>query len=275
MIADAVPVSTPVSVDGAVVDAVAVQLGLDPADREQINDVAAVGMTRLAWRDSPVEDWHSIRYRRIGDAEMMRANAATTRPVRAAVELVCAPDGGFRRAEQVLAAPGRRLPDGRTVAELAPGPRELDRYRAHVVAYCMRWDAVAAQIGVDAILTLLACRGATFNWDWWLSTGWPSLVDEFIRRLYDPQRWGSDQEEANRRRLGDPPGGLTSEELRSALLAGPDQLDTATAEYCLRAGLSLRPQDCGLPPVRRRLLPTGYFDLVDIYASCSPGLGGY
>ena len=151
----------------------------------------------------------------------------------------------------------------------------LDEYLRHVAACCTRWDAVAGGFGADAVLTLLACCGATFNWDWWRSTGWPRLVDEFIRRLDEPQRWKSAGEVANRRALGDPRGGLTSEDLRSVLLAGPDRLNAASAAYCLRAGISaLGPQDCGLPPVRRRLLPPGYFDLMDIYALSAPGRPG-
>jgi hypothetical protein len=174
------------------------------------------------------------------------------------------PGDVFKQVEQVLADPGRRLPDGRTVADFAPNQRELHRYRARAEAYRVRWDAVATEIGVDGVLWLLACRGATFNWHWWRSTGWPRLVEEFIRRLDDPQRITNAWEAANRRRLGDPPGGVTSEQLQSAMLAGPDRLEPATAAYCLRAGLSMLPQDCGMPPTRRRLLPAGYFDLLEI-----------
>jgi hypothetical protein len=71
--------------------------------------------------------------------------------------------------------------------------------------------------------------------------------------------------DANRRRLGDPPDGLTSTELSRLLLAGPDLLTPTAAKYCLRAGLSARaPQRCGLPPVQPHLLPPGYLDLVKI-----------
>jgi hypothetical protein len=134
---------------------------------------------------------------------------------------------------------------------------------------------VAASFGVNTVLTLLACHGATFNWNWWRSTGWTRLVEEFIRRLDNPRRWNSAWEVANRRALGDPPNDLTSQDLRSALLAGPDRLNAATAWYCLRAGISaLGPHACGLPPVRRRLLPAGYLDLVDIQASVPPSRPG-
>ena len=76
-------------------------------------DLAAVAMTRLGWRDGPVEDWHSVRYRRIGDAEMMRANAATTRVVCNVMDRPYGPGEIFKAVGQVLADPLRRLPDGR------------------------------------------------------------------------------------------------------------------------------------------------------------------
>jgi hypothetical protein len=122
----------------------------------------------------------------------------------------------------------------------------------------------AAEIGEMTVFTLLAFYGARYGWRWWRSTAWPQLVEEFIRRLDDPRRWGSAWELVNRRRLGNLPGGATNEELRQLLLAGPDRLDIATAEFCLRAGLSaLIPQHCGLPPVQRHPLPAGYLALIE------------
>jgi hypothetical protein len=58
------------------------RLGFDPNDPSQLTDLAAVAITRLAWRDGPVEDWHAVPDRRISDGEMMRATVATTRFVR-------------------------------------------------------------------------------------------------------------------------------------------------------------------------------------------------
>jgi hypothetical protein len=40
-------------------------------DRRALVGLAAVGIAKLAWRNSPVEDWHSVWYRRIGQSEMM------------------------------------------------------------------------------------------------------------------------------------------------------------------------------------------------------------
>lgn len=91
------------------------------------------------------------------------------------------------------------------------------------------------------------------------------LVVEFIQRIEDPRRWRSGWETNNLRRLGRPPDNLTTHQLRERLLAGPDQLSAATATYCLRAGLgAIPPHECGLPPVRRHLLPIHYLGLVDL-----------
>jgi hypothetical protein len=263
--ARAAPVYETVQIDRGLLDDAAARVGVDRSNGNQLMDLAAVAMTRLAWRDGPVEDWHSVRYRRIGDAEMMRANGATTRAVREVMDKTHGPGGIFKAVGQFLADPLRRLPDGRSVLELAPSSSELTRYLMHLAACCTRWKTAAADVGEEAVLTLLACRGAIFNWHWWLSTGWPQLVDEFVRRLDDPTWWRSAWELDNRRRLGAPTREVTSEELFLKLLAGPDRLDAVTAQFCIRAGLSsLLPQDCGLPPIQRHLLPDGYFALIEI-----------
>jgi hypothetical protein len=55
------------------------QVGVNPQDRAEVLDLAAVAITRLTWRDSQVEDRHADPDSRISDPELMRANAATTR----------------------------------------------------------------------------------------------------------------------------------------------------------------------------------------------------
>jgi hypothetical protein len=167
---------------------VAGESGFNPNDSEQVTGLAAVAVTRLAWRDGPVEDWHSVPLRRITDAEMMRTNAAMTRAVRGALnQVVTAPGtrtGGnpdpFARVSEVLAEPTRRLPDGRTVADLAPDPDQLAFQQEHVRACCHQWDAAAGDIGLPTTLRLLACHAAIFTWRWWQSTGWSHLVAEFV-----------------------------------------------------------------------------------------------
>jgi hypothetical protein len=52
----------------------------DRSARDIVVDLAALGVTRLAWLDSLVEDWHILG--RLRPSELMRANAAVTRLVR-------------------------------------------------------------------------------------------------------------------------------------------------------------------------------------------------
>src|SRR5690606_23630067 len=57
-------------------------LELDPSEQAVVLDLAALAIARLAWRNSPVEDWHAAPDSRISDAEMMRATTSITRHVR-------------------------------------------------------------------------------------------------------------------------------------------------------------------------------------------------
>ncbi|UWZ39766.1 hypothetical protein Drose_17005 [Dactylosporangium roseum] len=264
--------SSGVNVEWPVLDAAAVRLGFDIRDAERVADLAAVAVTRLAWRDGPVEDWHSVRLRRITDPEMMRANTATTRVVRESIgqlplfvrQLPSMDADLFTRMGDVLCDRARRLPDGRRLPDLAPDRGQLALYEQHVAAYCAQWRLVASDVGPQKLFTLLACHAAIFNWRWWLSTGWNQLVAEFIRRIDDPNRWDDPWEVANLRRLGPLPDGLTTEQLHTVLLAGPDYLSPAVAGFCLRAGLgALHPDACGLPPVQRHLLPAHYLRMLE------------
>jgi hypothetical protein len=132
------------------------QVGVNPQDRAEVLDLAAVAITRLAWRDSPVEDWHADPDSRISNPELMRANAATTRLTRNLLELqVPEPSDQPSHADQsprhtdadrlftgirhALAAPDRRLPDARTVGDLAPSSIELASYTDHVATLTYEW----------------------------------------------------------------------------------------------------------------------------------------
>jgi hypothetical protein len=166
------------------------RLGFDPDEGERVKDLAAVAITRLAWRSSPVEDWHSIRHQRIDDGEIMHANAAATRLVREILTDRAQPQGDlFGQVARILTDPDRLLPDGRRLTDFAPSVTELASYQVHVDACCAGWTQAVAGTCLADVLTLLACRAAIFNWHWWLSTGWPQLVDTFIQRLDQPQRW--------------------------------------------------------------------------------------
>ena len=254
-----------VRLDWALLEEAAVRLDLDLGDRDQVQDLVAVAMTRLAWRDGPVEDWHAYPYGRISNGEMMRANAATTRLVRETLDdlgpkvvvgnRVSEADEVFAAVGRALADSRRRLPDGRTVAELAPDAAQLAAFERHVWMFCTRWSGVAGEYGASETMALLAVYAGRYCWRWWLAPKWPVVVDEFMRRWHN----------AMTNRLGDIGRRDTSGgDLGDLLLAGPDRLTASAAAHCLRLGLGcLLPQDCDLPALPRHALPPGYFRLVD------------
>jgi len=240
------------------------QVGVDPLDRTEVLDLAAVAITRLAWRDSPIEDWHADPDSRISDPELMRANAATTRLIRCLLELQVpeAPDKPtdavqchtdadelFASIGHALAAPDRRLPDTRTVGELSPGRIELASYQDHVAEITREWTNAANQLGTHALLVLLAVTAASTCRDWWLAPGWPDVVAEFIACVKDPERAGSPAITTRLRTLARPAQASDPDQLRRLLLAGPDRLDIETASFCLRTGLGV------LLPIHDRSLP--------------------
>jgi hypothetical protein len=124
------------------VDLAAAQLGRDPLIRDALIDLAALGVARSTWRQGPVEDWHIAG--RIGQVEMMRANAATSRHVRSLLAELLPERWWTWNAQTGLHADAlllwsvlareigsvdRGLPDGRTVAELAPDDEQTVEYR--------------------------------------------------------------------------------------------------------------------------------------------------
>jgi hypothetical protein len=255
--------------DGALAREAARKLGFDPDDRSSVADLAAVGIARLAWRDGPVEDWHAVPQRRISDSEMMRASAAVTRAVRdlLVAELPPSPwprdpsgdEGGadrvFADIADLLSAPSRCLPDGRTLADLAPSREDLTAFARHVEEHARWWADLAAGHGLHEVLLVLACQSALWCRRWWLAPDWPYLIGEFARRVDDPGQ--NVEQPACVPCPGPPPGVTDGAGLRRLLAAGPDRLTAELALYCLRAGLGdLRPADYGrpLPLVSRHLI---------------------
>ncbi len=116
------------------------EIGVDPNDAAVILDLAAIGITNGAWRNSQVEDWHGDG--RIYDGGMLRTNVATTKLVREVLDdhlgEVVDDEGDVLFATEDLADldselsdelfldiferlsdPERVLPDGRTLRKLA------------------------------------------------------------------------------------------------------------------------------------------------------------
>lgn len=227
-------------------------------DRPVLLGLAAIGVTKLAWRNSPVEDWHSVRYRQIGQAEMMRANAATTRLVRDALlrHALDDPVGTFDAVAAVITDGSRQLPDGRRLRQLAPTEVQYGIFRDEATAVCRDWSVRVMQHGLPPLLLALAGEaGRGSSRRWWLGPDWLAVVAEFVARLEDPSRW-EDAMQATWVRTAQRPGGLPEPgRLGQLLLRGPDLLRPAWADYCLRAGLgAIIPRWWEKPPLARQQL---------------------
>jgi hypothetical protein len=232
-------------------------LGVDLGDPRQLADLHAVAISYWAWRNGPVELWH--RASRFTDTEMMRANAATTRAVRAhlpdeVVARLSTDSGGvLAGTRSMLTDPARCLPGGRTVLEVAAGAENFAIYAEQVNAFFDRYGKLVDRLGSREVVGALACYAAAACWKWWLAPGWPSIVNRFVDSL---------QKQLAKTRpstLISPPEKLDLTRIRQLLMAGPDQLSWEVARCCRIAGLDARlPQDHGLSPRSRRLLPPAH-----------------
>ncbi len=265
-----------VGIDIAQLDRQARVCGVDPMDSKRLIELASVGVAALAWRESPVEDWHAAQDG-IGQAEMMRLNAAATRTARdhlraeAGVDLPLdnahVPSGGgaasiFAPLPRVLADPQRSLPDGRVLRELAPDAGAWEEFEQHVCEHCGRWAGLETAYGPWPVLILLACHAVGRVRKWWLLPDWSARVQEFLRRLDDPEAW-DDRQVAHHLWHQPPPGTADRDALRQRLLDGPDRCTAAVADYCLRAGLGLlAPSDYGWSGSSRHAMPTACRALV-------------
>jgi hypothetical protein len=250
------------AVDFEVIVAAGHRLGVELDRGPHLIDLAAVAVTRLVWRDGPVEDWHAAPASRVNDAEMMRANVATTRLVRSMIGRLEDGTTGERDAARIVedavfaaVAPSRRLPDGRTIAELAPSGPQLLLLQEHALELASLWGRRFREFGVRDVLSLLACCAARC-WRWWLTPTWPAVVDAFLGQI-------STTLHGELIAPGEAVGEHGAVRLAEVLLAGPDHLRPEVASWVVRAGLGhLLPQDCGLSPMPRRPLPAAFVRLV-------------
>lgn len=204
-------------------------MGVDASDDSAVLDLAAVGATKLLWRDSPLEDWHSQGWRDIRDADMLRGNVATTRVVRRALGQHL---DDLAELGRIVARPERKLPDGRSVAELAVTEADMRDLRRHVNRAAARWTALAEQHEPAGVRAMLACVQGYQRDLWWLTPWWPNHVDEFIQRIEDTSRRPDWVPENVIDALA-----ASAEELRAVLLDGPDKLSRTAAQRCVAAGL--------------------------------------
>ncbi|CAM5397949.1 hypothetical protein AB0F92_15970 [Kitasatospora aureofaciens] len=229
--------------------------GTDPADLAALLDVLAIGITNGAWRNSCVENWHAEG--RLSDGDMMRINSHTTHGVRQRLRgwtkefgittstseglaglTVDDADALGYRLFRWLTNPGRKLPTGATLAELARTEEELDEYVEHADQSLRGFVGQMEDKGVRFGLLYTAGHGALACQQWWGHPTWSARVDRFVTVLDNPEddHWGPDAK--RRERLLPEPSGLQDRSaLRATLLKVPWELDGATAEWITDAGI--------------------------------------
>jgi hypothetical protein len=233
------------------------EIGIEPNDTAVILNLAAIGITNGAWRNSPVEDWHGDG--RIHDGGMLRTNVATSKLVRdvfndhlgevlddegdllIVTEDLATLDTDFSDELFVaiferLSDPERVLPDGRALRQLAG--EDLDELIDHMDQALGGITRSAERHGLDVALQRAAVHGGLACSHWWGTPWWPDIVAEFIARLGNPQHphWGEGGE-WYARLPPQPPEVIDWRRLRALLLDAPEPLSEESAEFCVAAGI--------------------------------------
>ncbi|MCP2342036.1 hypothetical protein [Actinomadura rupiterrae] len=226
--------------------------GVDPETLGPVVGLLALGITNGVWRNTCVENWHADGL--LHDGDMMRVNSHTTWRVKQrlagwlvetglsedsrTVDLQTLPFEDVERLMQRLYRwfinPGRTLPTGQTLGELA-GRRlaeyedEADLALGSILAGVERHGSVFA-------LKRAAAHGAGLRW--WSHPTWPDRVGAFMTALDDPGHghWGKDGE--FRTHLSPEPDMVTDRDrLHELLLTKPWQLEREAADWVIAAGL--------------------------------------
>lgn len=224
-------------------------LGLNLDDGSAMAQLAAIGLTLQAWRNTSLEDLHAGSHPSGGfpDADMMRFNIATTRLISSYV----APQRfDWARLTTSLTDPDRPLPGGLTVGALAGDEFEqlaADSQRALEID-----EGIEADYGLDYLLTMLALQAGLSYKGWFGSPWWSDVVDFFVELLADaasPAWRYDDGREAEPRSVANRPA------LAELLLETPEALDDDSIYWCLSHGLSHQAPFGGFARWRRRRDP--------------------
>lgn len=230
------------------------QVGVDPDGLGPILGLAAVGIVNSAWRNSPVEDWHSQG--RLHDGDMLRINAHSSWRVREIVrrwrhDLRLAPHFRVEQCDVLdhgavewlaariwrwLVNPTRHLPTGGTLAELAGS--DLNEYRDHADEAMGGFATTAEEHGVRYAFWRAAGHGGLACRHWWGTPSWPGLVDRFMHALDSPDdpHW---RDGAHWQALAGaaPTQAVDRAGLRRLLMRRPWTLDSDTAQWVVDAGI--------------------------------------
>jgi hypothetical protein len=237
-------------------------LGLDPErDPREMRQLAAIGLTIRAWRNTSLEDLHAGSHPSGGfpDSQMMRFNIATTRVVFRHIEDDRFDWGGLRAA---LTDPHRELPGGLTVGGLCG--EEFEELASNIDEALAISERTEERRGFPYLLTVFALQAGISYKEWHGSPWWPDVVERFLELLEDPSSsaWRYDEHrEAEPREVAD------RESLKRVLLEAPESLDDDSIYWCLTHGLSRQATFSGFARWRKRRDP----DWVDPNPSLSEG----
>jgi hypothetical protein len=139
---------------------------------------------------------------------------------------------------QVAFDPLRPLNCGMTLAEVAG--EDLDELTGHAEAQVAALLDKASDHGTGVVLAFLALKGLLGCAEWFGSWRWPLRVDAFVAVLQDPHDpwWHKIPSCQN---PTTEVAALDINEVRSRLLAGPEDWDTDLLRFCLRHGIGYLP----------------------------------
>lgn len=206
--------------------AVADHTGLDVlVDNDTTRWCAAIGAASVLWRDGPIEDLHAgvDKPGGISDAQMMRANVASTRLIAATlVEDIV----DWREVAVLLTDPGRLLGEA-TLSEMV-GVGNLAKLRTHALGAATYLGDLSAA-GRGWLRTYLACSGATREWfgvPWW-----PQHVGMFVSEVTDSDSRLHCSYRDRKAKLPAPP--MTLDRIADWLVLAPEALPVEVLAWCV------------------------------------------
>lgn len=225
---------------------IGIDLERDPVELAQM---AALGITAVAWRNTHLESLHAGSHPSGGfpDLDMMRYNIATSRAV---AEHVTPTGVDWGALHGLLTDAERPLPGGITVRDLAGG--ELTELLTDSASLLWGLQRIDMDDGTLLLYGHLAMQASLYCRDWFGTPWWPDAVDAFLELLADPSSsvWEDDE-----RSRPEPAAVADRERLRATLLERPDALDDESLRWCRRHGLGYLATRRGFVRWRRRRDP--------------------
>jgi hypothetical protein len=240
--------------DELVVQILRDQVGIEPRSLRPVLRLTALGLVNSAWRNTHVENWHAEG--RLHDGDMLRISSHMSWRLdqllwRWRIQMGIAPDApahsldeigfdDFRwlggRIYQWIVNPGRRLPTGMTLLDLAR--ENLPRLENDADEALTGFVYQAEGRGAGFAFRRAAAHGGLACRHWWGHPAWPELVDRFIRALDYPgdPHWG-DNGEFRVRLRAEPATVQDRNSLRRMLLQQPWALDFSSAQWIVAAGI--------------------------------------